>query len=475
MGTRTLLVSLLACAAVSVSAWEDHAPITYAALAGQPCAARMVRAETLDAFLAAERSALPAALAGIEAKAKKELDYYPPLPPALAFTGEAPEIALRAAFLAAIRVNPSMPFPLFVQLPPGAPRAGRPPLAIDQADLMGFRIPDPPFVALSPGEKLSALGVVATASDEPDYGMDVGLYADNGGAVGALYGFGKQPFGNPSLSYGSQAPIHMAFPHEDPLIKLAAPFTQRSLSAYRILQYSTLARFAFASGHPYWGWRFAGWALHYVQDLAQPYHASMLPGLSTFQIIWLNLTGGAAAKSAALVLVSNRHTVIEDYLYRAMAAPPGDPGRDRLVAALGMGPRAPRVEPWRDDYAYDIIAWKSYRRAPAFDRLVAATFPAAYVSDPSYDYAAAGEVHDPYDELQARAPVKAAVFDEECASIFADLGSWTRCFVAFASDPKAAELPRREPFDPRALGYLAAVAALAVVIVALARKKGLRR
>jgi len=464
----------MACAALSAFAWEDHAPITYAALAGEPYAAQMVQAETLDAFLAAEKPALSAVLAGIEAKAKKALDYHPPLPPELAFTGEAPETALRAAFLAAIRVNPSMPFPLFVQLPPGAPREGRPPLAIDQADPMGFRIPDPPFEALSPGEKVSVLEVAATASDEPDYGMDVGLYADNGGAVGALYGFGKQPFGNPSLSYGSQAPIHMAFPHEDPLIKLAAPFTQRSLSAYRTLQYSTLARFAFASGHPYWGWRFAGWALHYVQDLAQPYHASMLPGLSAFQIIWLNLTGSAAAKNAALVLVSNRHTVIEDYLYRAMAAPSGDAGRTLLYEALRLGPTSPRVESWRDDYAYDVVAWKSYRRAPAFDRLVAATFPAAYVSDPSYDYAAAGDVHDPYDELQSQAPVKAAVFDEACASIFADLGSWTRSFVAYASDPRAIELPRKAPYDPRALGYLAAVAALVVVILALARKKGAR-
>jgi hypothetical protein len=465
---------LLACAALSAFAWEDHAPITYAALAGQSYAAQMVQAETLDAFLAAERPALSAVLAGIEAKAKQLLDYYPPLPPALSFSAQAPDTSLRAAFLAAVRVNPAMPFPLFVQLPLGASHDGMRPLAVDQADPMGYRIPNPPFEALSSGERVSALDVVATASDEPDYGMDVGLYADNGGAVGALYGFGKQPFGNPSLNYGSQAPIHMAFPHEDPLIKLAAPFTQRSLSAYRTLQYSTLARFAFASGHPYWGWRFAGWALHYVQDLAQPYHASMLPGMSTFQIIWLNLTGSAAAKNAALVLVSNRHTVIEDYLYRAMAAPPGDAGRDRLYSALHLGPKSPRVEPWRDDYAYDVVAWKSYRRAPAFDRLVAATFPAAYVSDPNYDYAAAGEVHDPYDELQNSAPVKAAVFDEECASIFSDLGSWTRTFVAFASDPKAAELPRKAPYDPRALGYLAAVAALVAVIIALTRKKGPR-
>ena len=54
------------------------------------------------------------------------------------------------------------------------------------------------FVALREGDLVSVVDVVASATDEPDYGLDIGLWADNGTPHGAVHGFGKQPFGNPS-------------------------------------------------------------------------------------------------------------------------------------------------------------------------------------------------------------------------------------------------------------------------------------
>ena len=53
-------------------------------------------------------------------------------------------------------------------------------------------------------------------------GMDVNLWEDSPSAWGPLYGFGKLPFGNPSLSFATQAPFHMGYYHESPLIYAAA-------------------------------------------------------------------------------------------------------------------------------------------------------------------------------------------------------------------------------------------------------------
>ena len=68
---------------------------------------------------------------------------------------------------------------------------------------------------LAAGDPVTIAEVIASASDEPDFGMDVGLYEDNGTAFGAVYGFGETPFGNDNLDYGSQAPFHMGFSHLD--------------------------------------------------------------------------------------------------------------------------------------------------------------------------------------------------------------------------------------------------------------------
>src|SRR5262249_49886551 len=132
------------------------------------------------------------------------------------------------------------------------------------------------FVALAEGELASARQIVATAADEPDYGTDIGLWSDNGTPYGALYGFGKQPFGNPKIEFSSQAPFHMGIYHEAKIVYLAAGFLKHTYPEMRIHQARSLARYAFASGHDYWGWRFTGWALHYIQDLTQPYHSTIL-------------------------------------------------------------------------------------------------------------------------------------------------------------------------------------------------------
>ena len=51
---------------------------------------------------------------------------------------------------------------------------------------------------MAPGEPVSIAEVIASASDEPDFGMDIGLFADNGTDFGQRYGFGINPLGTPT-------------------------------------------------------------------------------------------------------------------------------------------------------------------------------------------------------------------------------------------------------------------------------------
>ena len=104
-------------------------------------------------------------------------------------------------------------------------------------------------------------------------------------------------------------------------MKTAAPFVAGAYPLLRVHQFSGLAELAFRTGHPYWGWRFAGWALHYVQDLTQPYHARVLPGVGVTRMLWVNaidMIGIHGPKNDAVTLVSNRHTAIENYQYGVM-------------------------------------------------------------------------------------------------------------------------------------------------------------
>ena len=158
--------------------------------------------------------------------------------------------------------------------------------------------------------------MLASAADEPDYGHDINLFSDNPGAVGAVYGFGPQPFGDARFQYSSQAPFHMGFFHESAVVYAAAGFLERSWPDWRAYQYMGLARLAFASGHPYWGYRFLGWGLHHVQDLTQPYHAKPLPGVDLASLLLLEgkaIAGFADDKQASIERVATRHMEVEKY------------------------------------------------------------------------------------------------------------------------------------------------------------------
>jgi hypothetical protein len=378
-------------------AWSEHPLVTYPVLAAMPAVAdaQTVEVESIEAFLGAEGQRLEKLLVKEEAWAKKNLVWYPPLPESLVFKASGSPDNIRERFCWAIRVNPRVKFPLYLQLLPGNPTDERPaPRPADISflgDLSDWK--ETRFVSLKEGEKVSSLDVVVSATDEPDLlGLDIGLFEDNATDFGKRYGFGLQPFGNPNLEYGSQAPIHMGFYHESDTIYLFAGFLKKSLPEARIHLYKGLAQLAFESGHPYWGWRFTGLGLHYLADLAQPYHATALPGVSTAQALWINtidMLGIHGPKADAVQLVSNRHTALEKFaqVYLRRAYQKGE-SNNLILAALRS---APDGTPYEDGVPRNVVSRLAHDKAEKTDEILEQAMPRKFVSDPGFELGTSAE------------------------------------------------------------------------------------
>ena len=421
----------------SANAWTDHALATRQALSVLPAAAdaAAVPAETLQAFVEADTARLEKVLAAEEAWAREHVPHYPPRPDALAF-----KVAQRgdvvARFVAALRLNPNTPLPLFVQVMPGARAAGAP-LAWQAVTLLRAEttMPQLHFASVRAGEAMPVLDVVASASDEPDHGFDINVWEDNGTAWGRDYAFGRQPFGNPRAENATQAPFHMGFFHEAGIVYRLAGFLKRTYPEYRIHLYRALAVEAFRSGHPYWGWRFTGWALHHVQDLTQPYHSQALPGVGVASMLWVNAldqVGQHSAKNDAVQLVTNRHFALENFQFHALKSD-YEAGRfdSPIMAALRDRSGDAALGPWRDSAVRDDVGRAAAAASIATDALLAAAVPARYVSDPKFVFTEAGGSAPDLDALlRAQSPAQRAALEQGVARLMRAFGAESRRVVA---------------------------------------------
>ncbi len=445
---RALLLTSAAAgallAAQPAAAWSSHALCTWPALSVLPEVAQRppVAVESLAAFLAAEAPAVAQVLREEEAWARVRVPNYPPRPDALAFDpqGAAPDELVRR-FVAAVRINPQSRLALFMQLAPGQDAAGRTVLDEDAVNPLKTKESSKlsRFVALREGERVAVADVIATASDEPDYGLDIGIWADNGTPHGARYGFGKQPFGNPALEFSSQAPMHIGFFHEAAIVYKAAPFLNRTLPEYRIHLWQSLSRLALRTGHPYWGWRFAGWGLHYLQDLTQPYHARVLPGVGVARMLGINtldLVGVHGPKERALTFVSNRHLALENVQLRWLLAsqqpPPAGSGTtpsDALLRALrdtGLDASIPNYE---SDSPRHVVAREAHALADATDAALVAALPPKFTSDPAYTFGVTEKGLDLHAELARSPPAARAQLDGVITTLLRRAGAHTRSFI----------------------------------------------
>jgi len=319
--SSVVLSLLLTGLSAPVLAWSNHSLGSALALrdAQGITGIEAVEVESLESFLSAEAAGLQTLLDQQEAFARANFKGYPARPDALRWIAEGTGNR-RQDFYQALRINPEIKLASFVQPVPGTDDwKDRTRLPIGQVMVFKdfsqwsdrYR-----FYVVNPGDKLSPLSVVATAADEPDYGHDINLFSDNPGTAGARYNFGSQPFGDSRFEYSSQAPFHMGFYHESPILTTAAPYLAQTYPEQRAYQYFGLARYAFETGHPYWGYRFLGWGLHYTQDLTQPYHAKVMPGSTTLGLLWVSakdMLGYPQAKDDVVKRVADRHTALENF------------------------------------------------------------------------------------------------------------------------------------------------------------------
>jgi hypothetical protein len=362
-----LLLALLPAAA---GAWDTHALLTWAALSDEPAVAGAppVTVETIEAFLAAEGDRLGPLLDAEEAWARAHVPRYPPRPDELRFDPRGEPGTARLRFLEALRVNPALPLTPHVQQMPGQTGGGRQAVAWSEI----ATLPSAPhpgrvvYLRLRPGERVAPLLVVASASDEPDDGLDVGLFEDSGTAFGARYRFGPLPFGDARLPFATQAPFHMGFFHESRLLLALAPALGRTYPEVRLHAFASLARFAFSRGHAYWGWRFLGFGLHYAQDLTQPYHAKAAPGVGALELVGVSLldrVGVHGPRQRRLERLSDEHLALEkagfELVSRALTA--GDRAAP-VLAALRDTSRDARLG------AYDDAAPRARLTALASDK-----------------------------------------------------------------------------------------------------------
>jgi hypothetical protein len=239
--------------------WNTHAIITRAALSSlEEPVNREIRVRSLPEFLAGAAGELPALIdwygdllarkTGIPRKTAKR-----PAP-----------IETEADFLSMLRLNPHRSFFMVRTLRPDEMSSASP------HDHSRYGPPRNVYVNTSENESITVGEVLATFSDEPDWGMDQDLFPIK------EYGYGRAPFGI-KTGKSSQAIFHMAFLHEPKWFLTLLPGYRQSLMEERIRMALSLAILALDKGCDYWGWRFTAWAAHYLQDLTQPYHASLYP------------------------------------------------------------------------------------------------------------------------------------------------------------------------------------------------------
>lgn len=300
--------------------------------------------------------------------------------------GEPPqEIVTESGFLDALRLNPAYCIHYVVVL------KLREMPADSRHDAGRSGPPGGAYVPTSFGETVSARRILSTFSDEPDWGMDQGLFLIE------RYGYGPQPYGT-LTGVSSQAPFHMAFLYEPKPLLWAMPLLRRNFVEERVRVCLALAHLAFSCGMDYWGWRFAAWAMHYLQDLTQPYHARSLP-FSTVRLLKRLISGRPWRVTERYGnLLRNRHMLFEAVVHFLLNEALKKGAHEELVRALSYGGDAgvqevrvimaqsakvvarlaPRVnvaleklmdEPRLDDAAYSLDRDPLYRIEEALPRL----------------------------------------------------------------------------------------------------------
>ena len=347
---------------VSSYAYDDHALISYYSLR-KDLGDESVRLEPLSEFLVKEQVGIAEALSEAELWCKKHLSRYKPLPRELVFAAGGNPADIEARFLKSIRVNPQYFRSGYLQDVSGNLSVKFPDKINDWKELYLLNCnyhSQIPFVKLRPGDTVPAIDVISTASDIPDYGMDIGLFANNQTVFSGIYGFGDQLFGDPEKLMHQQAPFHMPYYH-DAFLTTVMPHLKSPYAIYREKYYSEIAKVAFRTKHYYWGYYFAGLALHYVEDCCLPYHVSIVPGSNGLLLFWEIIKDNSYIARVILPKISAQHLFLEAYIYNIFIEERNGHKKPYFIDAASGDPAHGELSPKDDDmFIVSVLAKKAF-------------------------------------------------------------------------------------------------------------------
>ena len=121
---RALFACVSVVTALPAWSWSDHASLVWPLLRTQPnLMEQTVKAEPLEQFLIAEQAGIAQTLESVETWSLNTIAHYPPTPQSLQW--DPANEPTPARFFAAIRVNPTLPYRLYVDEPPAQSVSGR--------------------------------------------------------------------------------------------------------------------------------------------------------------------------------------------------------------------------------------------------------------------------------------------------------------------------------------------------------------
>lgn len=231
------------------------------------------------------------------------------------------------------------------------------------------------YVDVKDHDAMSVLEIVCAYSDEPDWGMDQGLFSI------PVYNYGSAPLGQSDGDI-SQGVFHTNFLHENIIVAKLFPQIRVNFMTQRIRLFEALSGLAFDLKVDYWGWRFLAWAMHYLQDITQPYHARVCPLPTRFVLtLLLKRMSPFEAIRENMYIVVNRHMVYERFVHYVLNK------RGKLISADPTARALCTIHQPFSGRLPSVIYDASYtpaRLAPMVDRALRETFAVKYLDDPCY-------------------------------------------------------------------------------------------
>ncbi|MBW2968209.1 hypothetical protein KY362_07015 [Candidatus Woesearchaeota archaeon] len=245
--------------------------------------------------------------------------------------------------------------------------------------------------------KINAKQILIDFSNEPDWEIDQGLQLS-----------WMQAFHGESQGYR-----HIYYPTGSFHIPMG--FVGQGATPERVQHFYDMSKMAFERGDIYWGFRFLARAMHYVQDMSQPYHTRQLYWR------WINLK---EPYYGTLQTIKNYHFTYESYqanlfrLEQQGAVPPV------LVSALRY---SLPVEAKNPEELAKYIARRSYWRS---SRTMSSSID--FLGEKYLSNRAAAMTEEEFFENIQRHDKDSQVFHEDLESRMVLFGKATKSFLEYA-------------------------------------------